>query len=146
MRTMHEGRVITYGTTTYGAVEQADVRAPDVYAEDVQLAADGVRFRVGPVKFESRLTGRHNVSNILAGIAVAGVFGIAPRRLSDRVKRLAPGAMRGERREIRGITIFDDCYNSNPDAVRVMLDVLQKYSGAAAHRGSGGDARARPLG
>ncbi|HVY93747.1 MAG TPA: cyanophycin synthetase, partial [Bryobacteraceae bacterium] len=41
------------------------------------------------------------------------------------VKTLAPGKMRGERREIRGITIFDDCYNSNPDAVRVMLDVLK---------------------
>jgi UDP-N-acetylmuramoyl-tripeptide--D-alanyl-D-alanine ligase len=120
MRSGHKGRTITYGFT-----QAAGVRAPDVYAQDVQLAAGGVRFRVGPVRFKSCLTGRHNVSNILAGVAVAGVFGVAPERLQDRVQTLAPGTMRGERREIRGITIFDDCYNSNPDAVRVMLDVLK---------------------
>ena len=107
-------------TITYGMANDADIRA-----NDVQLAADGIRFRVGPVKFESRLSGRHNVSNILAGIAVADVFGIAPERLQDRVKNLAIGKMRGVRREIRGITIFDDCYNSNPDAARAMLDVLR---------------------
>jgi UDP-N-acetylmuramoyl-tripeptide--D-alanyl-D-alanine ligase len=115
MKTAHKGRTISYGTA-----QQADVRA-----EDVQLGGEGVQFRVGSVRFESRLTGRHNVSNILAGIAVAGVFGIAPQRLRDRVLTLAPGKMRGERRDIRGITIFDDCYNSNPDAVRVMLDALR---------------------
>jgi UDP-N-acetylmuramoyl-tripeptide--D-alanyl-D-alanine ligase len=115
MRNAHNGRAISYGIGT-----TADVRA-----EDVGLGKDGVRFRVGPVKFESRLTGRHNVSNILAGIAVAQVFGIATDRLPERVRSLAPGKMRGERREVRGITIFDDCYNSNPDAVRVMLDVLK---------------------
>lgn len=120
MNTAHRGRVITYGLRN-----DAGVRAPDVYAQDVQLGGDGVRFRVGSAKFDSRLTGRHNISNILAGIAVAEAFGIAPERLQDRVKALAPGKMRGERREIRGITIFDDCYNSNPDAVRVMLDALR---------------------
>jgi len=115
MRTAHQGRAITYGMSP-----QADVRA-----EDVQLAPGGLGFRVGPVKFESLLTGRHNVSNILAGITVADVFGVAPERLRDRVRALVPGKMRGERQEVRGITVYDDCYNSNPDAVRVMLDVLR---------------------
>jgi UDP-N-acetylmuramoyl-tripeptide--D-alanyl-D-alanine ligase len=32
--------------------------------------------------------------------------------------------MRGERIECRGVTIWNDCYNSNPEAVRAMLDVL----------------------
>jgi UDP-N-acetylmuramoyl-tripeptide--D-alanyl-D-alanine ligase len=115
MRKAHQGRTILYGMAP----------AADMRAEDVELGNDGVRFRVGSVKFESPLTGRHHVSNILAGLAVAGIYGIEPLRLQERVRALAPGNMRGERLEVRGITIYNDCYNSNPDAVRAMLDVLR---------------------
>ena len=104
----------------YGQSEAAQVRA-----EDVVYSADGVRFRVGTTVFESTLTGRHSVSNILAGIAVAGVYGISPGRLQDSVHNLTPGKMRGERLLHQGVTIYNDCYNSNPDAVRAMLDVLR---------------------
>jgi len=34
--------------------------------------------------------------------------------------------MRGERIVHNGITIFNDCYNSNPDAARAMLEVLRE--------------------
>lgn len=115
MRNAHEGPTILFGQSP-GA---------DVRAEDVELAGDRVRFRVGTAKFDSSLTGRHNLSNVLAGIAVARIYGIAPERLRDHVRMLAPGKMRGQRLDVRGMTIFNDCYNSNPEAVRAMLDVLK---------------------
>jgi UDP-N-acetylmuramoyl-tripeptide--D-alanyl-D-alanine ligase len=71
------------------------------------------------------MIGRHNVSNLLAGIAVAGIYGITPDRLVERVRKLQPGKMRGERFHHHGILVYNDCYNSNPDAVRAMLDVLR---------------------
>ena len=111
----HPGRVVTYGESA-----QADVRA-----EDVKFSEDGLTFRVGPARFESSLTGHHSVSNLLAGIAVAGIYGIAPDRLTGRVRGLQPGKMRGERFRHRGILVFNDCYNSNPDAARAMLAVLR---------------------
>jgi UDP-N-acetylmuramoyl-tripeptide--D-alanyl-D-alanine ligase len=111
----HAGRTILYGQS-----EKAGVRG-----EDVELTRDGGRFRVGAAKLESALTGRHNVANILAGFAVAQVFGIAPERLQNPVRALAPAKMRGERLDVNGMTIYNDCYNSNPDAVRAMLEVLQ---------------------
>jgi UDP-N-acetylmuramoyl-tripeptide--D-alanyl-D-alanine ligase len=111
----HPKPVVFYGQST-----RADVRA-----EDVRYSLEGVKFRVGQVKFESTMTGRHNVSNLLAGIAVAGVYGIAPDRLVDRARKLLPGKMRGERFHHHGILVYNDCYNSNPDAVRAMLDVLR---------------------
>jgi UDP-N-acetylmuramoyl-tripeptide--D-alanyl-D-alanine ligase len=56
---------------------------------------------------------------------VAGLYGIAPERLQDKVRDLKPGKMRGERFHHQGILIYNDCYNSNPDALRAMIDVLR---------------------
>jgi UDP-N-acetylmuramoyl-tripeptide--D-alanyl-D-alanine ligase len=117
--TSHHGPTILYG------------QSPDaqVRAEDVEYArgdgSPGVRFRVGAVRFESALTGRHSVSNMLAGIAVARVYGVSPDRLKETVQQLTPGKMRGERLQHNGVLIFNDCYNSNPDAVRAMLEVVR---------------------
>jgi len=112
---IHRGRTILYG-------ESPDAQ---VRATNIEPSAEGVRFRVGSTDFESALSGRHAVSNILAGIAVAGVYGIPPDRLQEKVRKFLPGKMRGERFHHRGILVFNDCYNSNPDAVRAMLDVLR---------------------
>jgi UDP-N-acetylmuramoyl-tripeptide--D-alanyl-D-alanine ligase len=62
--------------------------------------------------------------NLLAALAVATVFGIAPERLRDAVRSFAVGKMRGEKLEHNGILVWNDCYNSNPEAARSMLDVL----------------------
>ncbi len=104
----------------YGLAEHADVRG-----EDLAELPEGTRFRVGNAYFDTPLKGRHNVSNILSAIAVARVFGIAPHLLADRVSKLQPGKMRGERLLHQDISIFNDCYNSNPEAARAMLDVLR---------------------
>jgi UDP-N-acetylmuramoyl-tripeptide--D-alanyl-D-alanine ligase len=109
------GRVVTFGLS-----ETAEVRA-----EAVECGPEGVRFRVEGTEFESSLVGRHGVMNILAGLALARVFGIAPARLVDAVRALEPVKMRGERFALAGATIIDDCYNSNPEAARAMLDVLR---------------------
>jgi len=112
---VHRGPVVTYGES-----EKATVRA-----EDITFSETGLSFRVGAMRFESSLTGRHSVSNLLAGIAVAGLYGISPDRLTDRVRNIQPGKMRGERLRHQGILVFNDCYNSNPDAARAMLSVLR---------------------
>jgi UDP-N-acetylmuramoyl-tripeptide--D-alanyl-D-alanine ligase len=114
----HSGRTILYGQSS-----SAQVRAEDV-EYTLGDGSPGVRFRVGAVRFESALTGRHSVSNLLAGIAVAGVYGLPPERLKEKIQQLTPGKMRGEKLRHNGILIFDDCYNSNPDAVRAMLEVV----------------------
>ena len=71
------------------------------------------------------MQGHHAIRNILAGLAVARLFGIDPRDTREAVRSLEPGKMRGERITHKGIEIINDCYNSNPDAARGMLDVLR---------------------
>ncbi len=110
----HQGKRVTYGFSS-----GAEFRATDVH-----FGAQSSMFTVNGVVFSTRLAGRHAVSNILAGLAVASLFDIPLADLVDAVRDLAPGKMRGERREWNGITILDDSYNSNPEAARAMLDVL----------------------
>jgi len=114
-RDIFSGRVVTYGLS-----EQAELRG-----DDVEILPEGVAFSVSGVRFRSSLPGRHGIQNVLAALAVATIFGIELSTLASAVIRLAPGRMRGERRQWRSVTILDDCYNSNPDAVRFMIDVLK---------------------
>lgn len=102
-----------------------DNPAADVRATNVRMTAEGVEFEVDGVTFTSSTVGRHNVLNILAGIAVAREFGMKTTSLQDPVRAIAPAKMRGERIMHHGILIWNDCYNSNPDAAKAMLDVLR---------------------
>ena len=62
---VHAGRSISFGFS-----EGADVRA-----ESAEFAADGTRFRALGVDYETSLTGRHAVLNLLAALAVALYLG-----------------------------------------------------------------------
>jgi UDP-N-acetylmuramoyl-tripeptide--D-alanyl-D-alanine ligase len=115
-REVHRGRSITFGID----------READIRATEVQLTDHGVSFKVEGVQFESALIGRHSVSNILAGLTVAALYGIRPSELTEVVKDLAAPPMRGRRLVHNEVVILDDCYNSNPDAARAMIDVLRE--------------------
>src|SRR5271157_1708941 len=116
LRETHPGRTVTFGFS-----EDADVRA-EAFDES---AAGSTRFRTSGVNFETTLVGRHGVMNLLAAIAVARVFEIAPGRLRDAVRTFSAGRMRGERSQHRGVEIWNDCYNSNPEAAQSMIDALR---------------------
>jgi UDP-N-acetylmuramoyl-tripeptide--D-alanyl-D-alanine ligase len=115
MAKLHAGNSILFGFA-----EDAEVRA-----EGVMLTPEGARFRALGVDFESPLAGRHGVSNVLAGIATAHALGIAPEKLRDAVRSLKPGNMRGERSLRQGVTVINDCYNANPEAMLSMLELLR---------------------
>ena len=113
-RDVHPGRSVMFGFS-----ECADVRA-----EAVEFGPAGTRFRALGVEFESSMAGRHAVLNLLAAIAAGCVFQVPPARMQEAVATFAVGKMRGERVEHNGIQIWNDCYNSNPEAAQFMIDVL----------------------
>lgn len=118
---VHSGPVVTYGVA-----EAADYQATDVEA----LPGGGSRFglkaegRSSGLEFETRLPGRHNVSNIVGAIAAAAVWDVDPAELRAAIAELQPGNHRGQTRRLGAITVIDDCYNSNPAAVETMLGDL----------------------
>ncbi|HEU0122242.1 MAG TPA: UDP-N-acetylmuramoyl-tripeptide--D-alanyl-D-alanine ligase [Bryobacteraceae bacterium] len=111
---VHAGR-----TVTYGMEPGADIRA-----ENVQLTASGASFTIQGVPFDIQLPGRHGVWNVTAGVAVGSILQIPLEKLAEAARTLKSGRMRGERLSFNGITILNDCYNSNPEAAKAMIDTL----------------------
>ncbi|MEX2263473.1 MAG: UDP-N-acetylmuramoyl-tripeptide--D-alanyl-D-alanine ligase [Bryobacteraceae bacterium] len=110
----HAGRSITFGFSP-----GADVRATEMVP-----GGEWVRFCVDRVPFKTQLVGRHGVMNVLAALAVARVFAVPFETLRRAVSAFTLPKMRGERLVRDGVTIWNDCYNSNPEAARSMIDVL----------------------
>jgi UDP-N-acetylmuramoyl-tripeptide--D-alanyl-D-alanine ligase len=85
-----------------------------------------VKFRAGQREGELtlHLLGVHNASNALAGLAVALEAGVDLDAAAAAIGSLTAGDKRGQVIEIRGATILDDSYNSNPEALRSMICTL----------------------
>jgi UDP-N-acetylmuramoyl-tripeptide--D-alanyl-D-alanine ligase len=107
----------------FGACPSAYPRLLEV-TED--LAGLHVRYRAG--EREGQLTlnllGAHNAMNVLAGLAVALEAGVRLDAAVSALETLAAGDKRGEMLQINGATILNDCYNSNPEALRSMIRTL----------------------
>ena len=118
-----DARVARFGeihpgqTVSYGLEREADFRV-----ENLTMSEAGARFQIGKTIFETPVAGKHSVLNVAAAVAVGSLLGVRPAEMAERARLLEPGKMRGERQEHKGVTILNDCYNSNPDAAKAMLD------------------------
>jgi len=118
------GRVVWFGRD----------RRFDVSAESWRGNAFGMRF---DLVIEGRrhdvalpLLGLHSVENFLAAAAAAWVLGTKPEAIAAAGPALRPARHRGEVRALaEGVTLIDDCYNSNPTAVEAALAALQLAQG-----------------
>lgn len=126
----HFGRRVSYGFS-----ENAEVRGSDYRPGPEGGMTFAVRaFGGPPVTVRSRLEGRHNASNLLAGLAVAAVLGVPLAASAEGVRSLGPLPGRGDRRPLRnGAVAVDETYNSSPAALRAVIREL-----AAARTPTGG--------
>ena len=118
-----EGKVVTFGVGS-GADFQAVWVKP---GEGI-----GSEFRViGPnldADFLLPLPGRHNVQNALAAIAVASDFDVPPLEIRRGLAEFQNMPQRGESITLPGpVTIINDSYNSNPQAMESMLEMLRTW-------------------
>ncbi|MBI3522090.1 MAG: UDP-N-acetylmuramoyl-tripeptide--D-alanyl-D-alanine ligase [Chloroflexi bacterium] len=106
-----------------------------VWATDVEMSAAGLNFVIRlhdgrSAHSQTRLLGSHNVSNILAGSAVALNCGITLEEIVTAIAALRPVTHRLELKQgSGGVTIIDDSYNSNPAGAANALDTLAEFSG-----------------
>lgn len=119
------GRVVTFGT-------QAAATFRAVAVEDRGAAGSAFEY-VSPnerAKLELPLVGPHNVSNSLAALAAASLWGVGAAEARRVFPALAPGSMRGEMLRFEaGFAVIDDSYNSNPVALNSMVGLLAAMPG-----------------
>jgi UDP-N-acetylmuramoyl-tripeptide--D-alanyl-D-alanine ligase len=123
------GRVVTFGVA-----ERADFRAENI--QDRGL--DGTEFdflgREGRARLSLPLAGRHNISNALAALAAASVWGVGAAEAREIFPKLEATGMRGRVLQYdAGFTVINDCYNSNPVALGVMIELLTSTPASGRH-------------
>lgn len=105
----------------------------EYYAKDISYGTFGARFVMcGPdgteLGLETKLLGKHTVSNIIAAAAMALKLGVEPEQIRYAVKRLEPVPHRLQMKNHgNGITVIDDAFNSNAEGAKAALDVLGKF-------------------
>ncbi len=101
-----------------------------VRAEDVDVVAGRAGFTLvapgGSARVALRLVGAHHVGNALAAAAVALELGGTPAGVAAALTAAAPTSR--WRMEVTerpdGVTVVNDAYNANPEAMRAALDAL----------------------
>ncbi|GIV61313.1 MAG: Mur ligase [Rhodothermaceae bacterium] len=105
----------------------------DITARDLQYGPDGTTFTVRDEEgheavFRTKLLGRHNVLNILLGVAVGRSMGLRLRQMAHAAARLQPVAHRLQLRQEGPITVIDDAFNSNPVGARNAVEILGRFT------------------
>jgi UDP-N-acetylmuramoyl-tripeptide--D-alanyl-D-alanine ligase len=113
------GRVITFGLRPIADVRAENIQLRGAHGSIFDLVAHGCSQPV-----ELPLVGTHNIYNALAAAAVALEHGITPSEVGAAMATLEPASKRGEVLDVRGVTVINDCYNSNPKALNFMVDAL----------------------
>jgi UDP-N-acetylmuramoyl-tripeptide--D-alanyl-D-alanine ligase len=123
------GRVVTFGI-----LERADFRAENI--QDRGLHGTEFDF-IGPDargRLSLPLPGRHNVSNALAALAAASVWGVGASEAKEVFPKLEATGMRGRVLQYgAGFTVINDCYNSNPVALTAMVELVANTPAAGRH-------------
>lgn len=113
----------------YGLV---NIEELDIYATDIKTTREGSKFKLWikdqSINCSTKMLGKHNISNILAGAAVGYSFGMTIEEIENGINKtepvehrlfLIPGA--------NGTTIIDDAFNSNPAGAKAALEVINEF-------------------
>ncbi|MDR7870563.1 MAG: UDP-N-acetylmuramoyl-tripeptide--D-alanyl-D-alanine ligase [Tissierellaceae bacterium] len=110
-----------------------DIENLDVYADDIVVSELGSTFTLrdkngNSVSCTTKLLGRHNIYNILAGACVAISMGMSFEEISRGISKIEPIPHRlNIINPGTGIIIIDDAFNSNPIGTKAALEVISQF-------------------
>ncbi|HXZ79548.1 MAG TPA: UDP-N-acetylmuramoyl-tripeptide--D-alanyl-D-alanine ligase [Terriglobales bacterium] len=118
------GKVVLFGLKPTADLRAENIEEQGLQGTKLELVACGAR-----VPTLVPLVGRHNVYNALAGAAVAIENGLTLADAAKAFAGLRPADKRGQTLSLAGATVINDCYNSNPKALKSMVEALGTIPG-----------------
>ena len=112
-----------------------DNKDVDLYATNIKLSGKGTSFDCifkgdkNKYTFNTKLLGKHNVYNLLAGILLGYELGLSISELQRGVSSVKTIEHRLELKKYGNINIIDDAYNSNPIGSKMAVEVLGFMAG-----------------
>jgi UDP-N-acetylmuramoyl-tripeptide--D-alanyl-D-alanine ligase len=110
-----------------------NIENTDIFATDIRVSETGSTFtlcinELGTIECKTKLLGKHNILNILAGCAVAKVLGLTLEQMAAGISKIESVKHRLELIDPgTGVIVIDDAFNSNPDGAKAALDVLDEF-------------------
>jgi UDP-N-acetylmuramoyl-tripeptide--D-alanyl-D-alanine ligase len=107
----HPGPVVTFGTAPEA----------DVHLQKVRPLGDGWSFEALGATFLLPVGGRYNTHNAAAALAMVREVGVDTAAALDALAAFNLPGLRYQRETIQGVRFVQDCYNSNPAAMRAAV-------------------------
>lgn len=110
-----------------------DIENLDVYADDIVVSELGSTFTLrnkegNSISCTTKLLGKHNIYNILAGACVAISLGMSFEDISKGISKIEPIPHRLNIIDSgTGVIVIDDAFNSNPIGTKAALDVISQF-------------------
>ena len=107
----------------------------DLWVQAMKTTPEGSAFEVatregGSFWCKTRLLGRHNVLNVLGGIALALTLGLTEEEIVRGAAKIEPVEHRLQILPTEnGVTVIDDAFNSNPEGAAFALEVIGQFPG-----------------
>jgi len=111
--------VITFGTNPEA----------DVCATEVEAINDQLRLVVNEREYLVPICGQHNVTNVLAAIAVGLEVGVDTDQIAVGLRGYRAEAGRSFVTSVGDWTVVDDTYNSSPASVTAAIRIAEQYAG-----------------
>ena len=119
------GHVIRYGFSPQAAFRAERIEDRGAFGSDFDFVGPEGRARLGLA-----IPGRHAIANALAALAAASVWGVGQEEAQRVFPELRPVSMRGELVRFEdGSALINDAYNSNPEALAAMMELLAATPG-----------------
>lgn len=105
----------------------------DIRAENIEEHTEYTEFDIVSVlgRFHAHIPciGRHNVLNALAGFGSGIAVGMDPERCARALVNFQATGMRQKLVEYKGVKVYEDCYNANPDSMKAAMETLKSLRG-----------------
>lgn len=103
-------------------------------AYDLKSSPKGLTFKMRDeqkqeIDFKTKLIGKHNVTNMTAGMAVGNHLGIPIKNMVASIREIQSVEHRLQLIPHGNLTIIDDSYNANPVSSKLALETLSQFEG-----------------